>query len=182
VPNPPPDSFAKAAFEVLWPSRPIARVAFVIIVALVAGAFAVWVSLPDASKEAVLRRLGATATSSPAKEAQAEASPVRRPPATTEPGSTKGDESQRSMEFYLQRDTVIPGPLLAQHKFDDGAYNSCMQECEANEKCMAWVFGPDPLPQGVRYNCGLKFAVTGPRKTQLGTTSGYSTRYVVRGK
>ena len=53
----PPDSFAKAAFAVLWPSRPVARVAFVLLVALGAGAFAVWVSLPDVSKDAVLRRL-----------------------------------------------------------------------------------------------------------------------------
>ena len=105
------------------------------------------------------------------------------PPTALPPGSHDGEsktqqpQGQKPMDFYLKWNTVIPGPLLKQYKFADADYNSCMQECENNPKCLAWVFGPVPLPPGVKYNCGLKFAVTGKRIDQNGVVSGYVSRY-----
>ena len=110
-----------------------------------------------------------------------------RPP--TQPSISKGVERapapparspatpKRPMDIYLSWNTVIPGPLLEQLRFPDSDYNSCLQACESRERCQAWVFGPMPLPAGVRFNCGLKLAVTGDRVQQANVVSGYASRY-----
>ena len=51
-----------------------------------------------------------------------------------------------------------------------------MQACEKNGQCQAWVFGPAPLPPGVKYNCGLKSAVTGTPLDQANVVSGVLNR------
>jgi hypothetical protein len=81
------------------------------------------------------------------------------------------------MDHYLKWNAVIPGPLLERLRLPDGDYNSCLQACEKNARCQAWVFGPMRLPAGVKFNCGLKLAVTGEPMEEADTVSGYSSRY-----
>ena len=80
----------------------------------------------------------------------------------------------QSSNAQLQN-AVIPGPLVAQVKVSN-SYD-CHTQCEGNASCVAWVYGPDPLPAGVKFNCGLKSSVTGAPIEQANVTSGYSSRF-----
>ncbi len=80
----------------------------------------------------------------------------------------------RSSHAQVQN-AVIPGQLLTQ---TTTSYDyDCHSQCETNPGCLAWVYGPDPLPSGVKYNCGLKSSVTGAPVEQANVKSGYSSRY-----